>query len=106
MSDVIVVGTDEHDIAGAIADAGMDLERVDIGNREALAATDITEATVYLLTEVTQATSIAVAKELNPDLRVVVYAAGSLPDFARRQADLLLDPDLFDPADVAAELDA
>ncbi|PSQ37161.1 CTP synthetase, partial [Halobacteriales archaeon SW_10_66_29] len=29
-----------------------------------------------------------------------------LPDFARGQADLMLDPELFEPADVAAELDA
>ena len=104
MSEHVVVGTDEYEIADAIAAVGLDVARVDIGNRSGLEATDIDEARVYVLTEVAQATSIPVAKELNPDLRVVVYADGSLPDFARAQADLLLDPALFDPEDVAAEL--
>jgi len=56
------------------------------------------------LTEVQQATSIPVAKDLNGNLRVVVYADGSLPDFARGQADLVVDPDLIDPGTVAEEL--
>ena len=103
---VIVVGTAEYDIAGAVADAGYELVRVDIGNLDGLQAATIEEADVYVLTEIAQATSIAVAKEQNDGLKIVVYADGSLPDFARGQADLILDPALFDPADVAAELDA
>jgi hypothetical protein len=101
----IVAGTDEYGIGDAIADAGHDLTRVDIGTRETLDGADVEHADVYVLTELGQATSIPVAKEQNPDLHVVVYADGSLPDFVRRQTDLALDPDLFDPADVAAELD-
>ena len=103
---VVVVGTDEYEIADAIAAEGLDVARVDIGNRTGLEGADTGEARVYVLTEIEQATSISVAKELNPDLRVVVYADGTLPDFARAQADLLLDPALFDPQDVAAELGA
>ena len=103
---VIVVGTDEYDIAEAIADAGYDLARVDIGNLDGLQAATIEDADVYVLTEMAQATSIPVAKEQNEGLKIVVYADGSLPDFARGQADLILDPALFDPEDVAAELDA
>ena len=102
----IVAGTDKYDIGDAIADAGHDLTRVDIANRETLEETDIGAVDVYVLAELEQATSIPVAKERNPDLHVVVYADGSLPDFVRRQTDLALDPDLFDPADVAAELDS
>jgi hypothetical protein len=101
----IVAGTDTYNIGDAIADAGHDLTRVDIGTRETLDEADAEHADVYVLTELGQATSIPVAKERNPDLHVVVYADGSLPDFVRRQTDLALDPDLFDPADVAAELD-
>jgi len=104
MAQVIVTGTDEYDIAGAITEAGHDVTRVDIGNRAALDDAGVAAADVYVLTEVAQATSIPVARERNPELRVVVYADGSLPDFARGQADLLLDPALFDPADVATEL--
>ena len=102
----IVVGRDTHSIGDAIADAGHDLTRVDTGTGETLDGAGIERADVYVLTEHDQATSIPVAKKRNPDLRVVVYADGSLPDFARRQTDLALDPDLFDPADVAAELDS
>lgn len=101
---VIVTGADEYSIADAITAAGHEVSRVGIGNRDALDAAGITGADVYVLTELAQATSIPVAKERNPDLRVLVYADGSLPDFARRQADLVLDPRLFDPGAVAAEL--
>jgi hypothetical protein len=103
---VIVTGTDEYSLADAIADAGHDVRPVDIGNRDALDGADVAETDVYVLTELEQATSIPVAKEQNPDLTVLVYTDGSLPDFARRQTDLMLDPALFDPEEVAAELDA
>jgi hypothetical protein len=102
----IVAGTDEYGIGDAIEDAGFTVSRVDIANRPALEENGITDASTYVLTGTEQATSIAVAKDLNPDLKVVVYADGSLPDFARGQADLMLDPALFEPGDVAAELDA
>jgi hypothetical protein len=101
---VVVAGTDEHGIADALEAEGAAVERVDIANRETLAAADIAGAAAYVLTEMEQASSIPAAREANPDLRIVVYADGSLPDFARGQADIALDPDLFDPADVAAEL--
>ena len=101
---VIVAGPDEYGIADAITAEGLAVERVDIANQEHLDSAGVETATAYVLTEMAQATSIPVAKEANPDLHVVVYADGSLPDFARGQADLVLDPELFDPADVAAEL--
>lgn len=103
---VVVVGTDDHEMGEAITDAGFSVSAVDIGNRPALEEAGIVDTDVYVLTEVKQATSISVAKDLNPDLKVVVYADNSLPDFARRQADLVLDPELFDPAAVADELDS
>lgn len=104
MTRTIVVGTDKYDIANAITDIGSDVEHVDVGNQAALEAANVAEADVFVLTEVEQATSIPVAKELNPALRIIVYADGSLPDFARGQADIALDPALFDPAAVADEL--
>jgi len=104
MSDVIVAGADAYDIAAAIEAEGFDVATVDIANRPALEDAGIADAHTFVLTEVRQATSISVAKEINEDLKAVVYADGSLPDFARAQADLLLDPDLFDTDAVAAEL--
>lgn len=103
-STAVVVGADEYDIAAAFTEEGFDVSSVDIGNRPGLEAADIAEAAIYVLTEVEQATSIVVAKDLNPELNVVVYSDGSLPDFARGQADLILDPDLFETAAVAEEL--
>ncbi|MEF8786660.1 MAG: NAD-binding protein [Haloarculaceae archaeon] len=103
---VIVAGTDDNDIAAAIESEGHTVARVDIANRPALEEAGIHEADVLVLTEVEQATSIAVAKDLNTDLKVVLYSEGSLPDFASRQADMLVDPALLDAEAVAAELDA
>jgi len=102
---VIVAGVDEHAIGDAIEAEGFDVRRVEIANRPALEDAGVVGAHALVLTETRQATAIAVAKDLEPNLTVVVYAEDSLPDFARGQADLVLDPALFDPATVAAELD-
>ena len=103
-STAVVVGTDEYDIAAAIDEEGFDVSSVDVGNRPGLEEAGIAEAEIYVLTEVEQATSIVVAKDCNPELKVVVYSDGSLPDFARGLADFVLDPDLFETAAVAEEL--
>ena len=101
---VIVAGPDEHGIAAATEAEGHEVTRVDVANRPALEEAGVLEAGAYVLTEVRQATSIPVAFDLNEDLKVVVYATDSLPDFARGQADLVVDPQLLDPDAVAAEL--
>ncbi|PSP83363.1 CTP synthetase [Halobacteriales archaeon QS_1_68_17] len=101
---VTVVGPDANGIVGALEGEGHQVAAAPVGNRPGLEEAGIHDAAVYLLTDVEQATSIAVAKDLNEGVRVVVYAEGSLPDFARRQADLLVDPDLLGPEAVAEEL--
>ena len=106
MSEVIVAGEDPNDIATAIEAEGFEVRAADIANRPALEEAGIHEASIFVLTEMEQATSISVAKDLNEDLKVLIYADGSLPDYASRQTDLSLDPALFDPEDVAAELDS
>jgi len=102
---VLIAGTDEHGIADAVRKEGHDVTTVDIGDGQSLAESGIEDADVYLLTEMAQATSIAIAKDHNPDARIVVYAEGSLPEFATRQADLVIDPALLGPDAVAEELD-
>ncbi|WP_225335032.1 DUF7126 family protein [Halomicrobium urmianum] len=102
---VVVSGSDTDRIADAIADEGHEVTTAPLGNRPGLEEAGIHEADVYVLTDMDQATSIAVAKDINGDLRVVVYAEGSLPDFASRQADLRVDPDLLGPEAVAEELE-
>ena len=101
----LIAGTDEYAIEAPIRAEGHDVTTVEIGDSDSLEAAGIAAADVYLLTEMSQATSIAIAKEHNPDVRVVVYAEGSLPEFATPQADLVVDPALLDPATVAEELD-
>ncbi len=101
---VIVAGTDDYEIASAIEAEGHTVSRVDVANRPALEEAGILDADAYVLTEMEQATSISVAKDLNDDLKVVVYADGSLPEFATRQTDLMVDPALLEPEAVAAEL--
>ncbi|MFC7019417.1 MULTISPECIES: DUF7126 family protein [Haloarcula] len=101
---VTLVGTDPERMADALTAQGHAVTVADVGNRPGLEEAGVHDAEVYLLTEMEQATSIVVAKDLNPDLRVVVYAEGSLPDFASRQTDLVVDPNLLSPEAVAEEL--
>ena len=102
---VVIAGPDDAAIADAVEAQGHDVSIAPIGNRPGLEEAGIHDADVYLLTDMAQATSIAVAKDLNDDVRVVVYAEGSLPDFASRQTDLVVDPNLLSPEAVAEELD-
>jgi Trk K+ transport system NAD-binding subunit len=101
---VVVVGSDPESMTSALEAEGHAVTVADVGNRPGLEEAGIHDAEVYLLTEMAQATSIVVAKDLNPDLRVVVYAEGSLPDFASRQTDLVVDPNLLSAEAVAEEL--
>ncbi len=101
---VILVGDDPERMREALTEEGHTVTVADVGNRPGLEEAGVMDAEVYLLTELSQATSIVVAKDLNPDLRVVVYAEGSLPDFASRQTDLVVDPNLLAPDAVAEEL--
>ena len=101
---VTLVGTDPERMADALKAQGHTVTVAGVGNRPGLEEAGVHDAEVYLLTEMAQATSIVVAKDLNPDLRVVVYAEGSLPDFASRQTDLVVDPNLLSPEAVAEEL--
>ncbi|MFC6757288.1 MULTISPECIES: DUF7126 family protein [Haloarcula] len=102
--DIILVGDDPERMRDALENEGHTVTVADVGNRPGLEEAGVMDATVYLLTEMDQATSIVVAKDLNPELRVVVYAEGSLPDFASRQTDLVVDPNLLNPDAVAEEL--
>lgn len=102
---IVLAGGDDEGIAAALEAAGAAVSRVDgIAARNSLAAAGIDDADVFVLTDMTDATAISVAKDLNPDVRVVTYATDSLPEFARAQADLALDPALFSPDLVAEEL--
>jgi hypothetical protein len=75
-----------------------------IANRDALEEAGISGVDALILTDVGQATAIPVAKELNPDVRVIVYAGASLPEFVSAQQVLAVDPDLLSVEAVAEEI--
>lgn len=101
----VVAGPDEDGLADALDAAGVAVSRVEspVFGQD-LADAGIDDADLYVLTDMAEATSIPVAKDLNGDLRVVVYAPGSLPEFAAGVADLAVDPALLDADVVADEL--
>ncbi|MFC7082458.1 DUF7126 family protein [Halorussus caseinilyticus] len=101
----ILVGPDRDGLGDALESEGVEVTRIEeFGNRPALEEAGITEADALVLTEASGATSIPIAKDLNDDVRVVVYADDNLPDFARGQADLIVDPRLLSADAVAEEL--
>jgi len=101
---VVIAGADADGLGNALEARGVTLARVNIANRPALEEAGIHDADVYVLTDAEQATSIVVARDLNPDLRVVAYTGNSLPEFVSGQQVLSMDPDLLGPATVAEEL--
>ncbi|WP_338729679.1 CTP synthetase [Haladaptatus sp. DJG-WS-42] len=101
----IVIGEDEYALGDALEAKGVAVTYLDgIANRPALEDAGITDCDLLVLTDVSQATSIPVAKDINENLRVVVYADDSVPEFVRGQAGLIIDPDLLAVETVAEEL--
>jgi Trk K+ transport system NAD-binding subunit len=103
----ILVGPDEDGLGDALSAEGVEISRIEgMANRPALEEAGITEADALILTETDGATVISIAKDINEDVQVVVYTDDNLPDFARRQADLIVDPQLLSAEAVAEELTA
>ena len=101
----IVLGDDEHGLGDALDSRGVDVARLEgVATRDSLDDAGLDGADLLVLTDMRDATVISVAKETNPDVRVVAYSTDSLPEFARGQADLAIDPNLLSVAVVAEEL--
>lgn len=105
MSEVVVAGDDPDGLAAALESAGVDVARAEgTASRPDLEEAGIVDADVFVLTDTGLATAIPIARDLNPAVRVVVYARESLPEFALAQAGHIVDPELLDAATVAEEL--
>ncbi len=102
----IVAGPDPDGLGDALADEGFSITRIDGVVSSSLETAGIDDAAMVVLTNVGEASGIPVAKELNPEVRVVVYSEQSLPEVATRQTDLAVDPALLDVSVVAEELAA
>jgi len=102
---ILVAGADVDGLGDALEALGVEVVRVTgVATRESLDAAGLAEAHTLVLTDMDDASAIPVAKEANTEVRIVAYSRDSLPEFARGQADLAIDPDLLTPDVVAEEL--
>ncbi len=105
MTRAILAGPDRDGLGAALEVQGLDVTRVEgILTASVLDGAGVADADLFVLTDLDEATAIPVVKDRNPDARVVVYSHDSLPNFARGQTDLAMDPDLFGVDMVAEEL--
>lgn len=103
--EAIVSGPDEEGIAEALEAEGLSVTRLEgVVTRPRLEEAGVLDAELYVLTDVGQATTIPIARDLNDDLRTVAYARDSIPEFVRGQIDLAIDPRVADASMVAQEL--
>ncbi|EMA38332.1 DUF7126 family protein [Halobiforma nitratireducens] len=101
----IVAGPDNEDISPALEAEGVEVRRLEgVVSRPQLEEAGIVDADLYVLTDVDQATTIPIVCDLNDDLRTVVYADRTIPEFVKAQLDLAVDPQLIDPTVLAEEL--
>lgn len=99
---VVFIGPDRG-LGSSLANRGAAVARVDgIGSGDALREAGIEDADLLVLTDVAEATAVPVARELNPSVRVVVFAPDTLPEFVRGLVDLAVSPAVLE-ADVVAE---
>lgn len=105
MDSAVLVGPDEDGLGHALEGAGVEVAHVEgIATRPDLEDAGILEADLLVVTDVDQATTIPIAADLRPELRIVVYDRVSLPEFVSAQTDLAVDPELLGPVDVAEAL--
>lgn len=99
----IIIGPD-NGLEAAFEQQGFDIRRIDLGTADALREAGIAEATIVVLTDVGEATAVPIAKDENPDVRVVIYSEETMPEFVRGQVDLSVAPDVLSPAIFVEEL--
>lgn len=100
----ILVGID-RDLESALAVQGVETVELDgPATRAELEAAGVAEADILVVTDVGESTAIPIAREANPDIRIVVYSPESMPEFVRGQVDLAVAPGVLDPDVVAEEL--
>lgn len=102
-----VVAGPDRGIEAALRKLGAETTRVDgVPTGETLRDAGIADADLYVLTDTAEATSVSVAKDANPGVRVVVYSPDTIPEYVRGQVDFAIAPDALSPDAVAEELTA
>lgn len=101
----IVIGPDDDGLGDELDANGVSITHAEgTASREQLLDAGIETADLLIVTNSALATSIPIAREINADIRVVVYIHDSIPEFARATAGLIIDPELITPETVAEEL--
>ncbi|MFT4909717.1 MAG: hypothetical protein ACI9TI_000880 [Natronomonas sp.] len=105
MSEVIIAGDDPDGIGAALETQGGTVRYAEgTASRSSLEAAGVESADALVLTDAGLATSVTVAADCNPGLRIVIYTRDSVPEFVKGQAGHIVDPELLDPDTVAEEL--
>ena len=105
MSEVIIAGGDPDGIGEALETQGATVRYAEgTADRDALEAAGVLDADTLVVTDAGLATSVTVALDCNPELRIVIYTRESVPEFVKGQAGHIVDPALLDPDAVAEEL--
>lgn len=105
MSKVVIAGGDPDGIGSALEARGATVAYAEgTADRDALEAAGVQDADALVVTDAGLATSVTVALDRNPELRVVMYTRDSVPEFVRGQAGHIVDPGLLDADTVAEEL--
>lgn len=105
MTGIVVAGNDPDGLGAALEARGGDVRyAAGTANRPALEEAGVVDADVLVVTDAGLATSVSVAMDLNPDLRVVIYTRDSVPEFVKGQAGHIVDPELLSADAVAEEI--
>ncbi len=105
MSKVVIAGNDPDGLGSALEERGATVTYAEgTADRPALEEAGILDADTLVVTDAGLATSVTVALDCNPELRVVMYTRDSVPEFVRGQAGHIVDPSLLNAETVAEEL--
>ena len=86
------------DLSSALCDQGFEVEELPApGDIYTPPADLILDADLLVITDTSDPTGILLCRELNPDIKTIVYSQDELSDFLRPQIDFALDPRLFPP---------
>jgi len=96
---IVTVGYEEG--ADALREAGHDVSGTDGFGTEALREAGVAEADAVVIGS-GYPTQVVVAKDINPDVRVIVVA-DNVPDFVRGNADLILSEEIAESLPDALE---
>ncbi|CAI49077.1 uncharacterized protein NP_1972A [Natronomonas pharaonis DSM 2160] len=105
MSEVVIAGPDPEGLGEALEAEGASVSHADgTATRPDLEDAGIVDADVFVVTDAGLATSVPIAVDSNPDIRIVMYTRDSVPEFVKGQAGHIIDPAILDPETVAEEL--